>query len=124
MQLSKPSLSLSFRTNPVLLIIKRMWRWGTPSCEKHYKPILIHSTGKKQMEKTGKRLKEFGIHFDSFWSSTSVRARESTEIISRYLPNSRVAWSELLREGQPGYPEPGFPANVPQSQRKVVGLVM
>ena len=68
------------------------------------------------MEKTGQRLKDLGIPFDSFTSSTSVRTKETTDILSKYLSGVKVEWTDLLKEGRPIYPDPDYPQPVPNDK--------
>ncbi|KAM4808593.1 serine/threonine-protein phosphatase PGAM5, mitochondrial [Rhinophrynus dorsalis] len=62
--------------------------------------------GREQAELTGKRLASLGLKYNHIIHSSMTRAKETTEIISKYLPGVKTSSSDLLREGAPIQPEP------------------
>ncbi|KAE8634809.1 hypothetical protein XENTR_v10002445 [Xenopus tropicalis] len=62
--------------------------------------------GREQADLTGKRLSSLGFKYNHIVYSTMTRAKETTEIISKYLPDVKKSSSDLLREGAPIRPEP------------------
>ncbi|NP_001082456.1 serine/threonine-protein phosphatase PGAM5, mitochondrial [Xenopus laevis] len=62
--------------------------------------------GREQADLTGQRLASLGHKYNHIVYSTMTRAKETTEIISKYLPDVNKSSSDLLREGAPIRPEP------------------
>ncbi|CAH2295635.1 serine threonine- phosphatase PGAM5, mitochondrial isoform X1 [Pelobates cultripes] len=62
--------------------------------------------GCEQAELTGKRLASLGLKYDQIIHSSMTRAKETTEIISKYLPGVTKKSTDMLREGAPIRPEP------------------
>ncbi|XP_044145965.1 serine/threonine-protein phosphatase PGAM5, mitochondrial isoform X1 [Bufo gargarizans] len=62
--------------------------------------------GREQAELTGQRLASLGLKYSQIVHSSMTRARETTEIISKYLPGVKKSSSDLLREGAPIRPDP------------------
>ncbi|XP_005990283.1 serine/threonine-protein phosphatase PGAM5, mitochondrial isoform X2 [Latimeria chalumnae] len=62
--------------------------------------------GREQAELTGKRLASLGLKYDILVYSTMTRARETAEIISKYIPGVEKVSCDLLREGAPIEPVP------------------
>ncbi|KAM4706688.1 serine/threonine-protein phosphatase PGAM5, mitochondrial-like isoform 2-T2 [Discoglossus pictus] len=67
---------------------------------------VLTKLGREQAELTGKRLASLGLKYDKIIHSTMTRATETTEIISKYLPDVPKQSCDLLREGAPIRPEP------------------
>lgn len=62
--------------------------------------------GRRQAIETGKRLQELNFPFTVLHRSTMVRAVETADIVSQYLPGVPVNTTEILCEGAPIKPEP------------------
>ncbi|XP_072000562.1 serine/threonine-protein phosphatase PGAM5, mitochondrial isoform X2 [Engystomops pustulosus] len=67
---------------------------------------VLTSLGREQADLTGKRLASLGLKYTQIVHSSMTRARETTDIISRYLPGVKKSSSDLLREGAPIRPDP------------------
>ncbi|KAG9487540.1 serine/threonine-protein phosphatase PGAM5, mitochondrial isoform X2 [Eleutherodactylus coqui] len=67
---------------------------------------ILTCLGREQAELTGQRLACLGLKYNQIVHSSMTRARETTEIISKYLPGVKKSSSDLLREGAPIQPEP------------------
>ncbi|KAM9329825.1 serine/threonine-protein phosphatase PGAM5, mitochondrial [Gastrophryne carolinensis] len=62
--------------------------------------------GREQAELTGQRLSSLGFKYTHIIHSSMTRAKETTDIISKYLPGVKKTSSDLLREGAPIRPDP------------------
>ncbi|KAM4052662.1 serine/threonine-protein phosphatase PGAM5, mitochondrial isoform 2-T2 [Anomaloglossus baeobatrachus] len=67
---------------------------------------VLTSLGREQAELTGQRLANLGFKYSQIVHSSMTRARETMEIISKYLPGVQKSSSDLLREGAPIRPDP------------------
>ncbi|XP_063820777.1 serine/threonine-protein phosphatase PGAM5, mitochondrial isoform X2 [Pseudophryne corroboree] len=67
---------------------------------------VLTNLGREQAELTGQRLASLGLKYSQIVHSSMTRARETTDIISRYLPGVTKSSSDLLREGAPIRPDP------------------
>lgn len=67
---------------------------------------VLTSLGREQAELTGQRLASLRQNYSQIVHSSMTRARETTEIISKYLPGVKKHSSDLLREGSPIQPDP------------------
>ncbi|XP_018413114.1 PREDICTED: serine/threonine-protein phosphatase PGAM5, mitochondrial-like isoform X2 [Nanorana parkeri] len=67
---------------------------------------VLTSLGREQAELTGQRLASLGFKYIHIVHSSMTRAKETTEIISKYLPAVKKSSSDLLREGAPIRPDP------------------
>nr|XP_006640186.1 PREDICTED: serine/threonine-protein phosphatase PGAM5, mitochondrial isoform X1 [Lepisosteus oculatus] len=66
----------------------------------------LTALGRQQAELTGQRLAELGLKYDVLIHSTMMRATETAQIISKYLPGVEKVSCDLLREGAPIEPVP------------------
>ncbi|XP_043924648.1 serine/threonine-protein phosphatase PGAM5, mitochondrial [Protopterus annectens] len=66
----------------------------------------LTALGREQAELTGQRLVSLGVNYDVLIHSSMTRARETAEIISRYIPGVEKVSCDLLREGAPIQPVP------------------
>ncbi|XP_005403000.1 PREDICTED: serine/threonine-protein phosphatase PGAM5, mitochondrial isoform X1 [Chinchilla lanigera] len=62
--------------------------------------------GREQAELTGLRLASLGLKFNKIVHSSMTRAVETTDIISKHLPDVSRVSTDLLREGAPIEPDP------------------
>lgn len=76
---------------------------GTVDKERVLTPL-----GREQAELTGHRLAELGMKYDVMIHSTMTRATETTNIISKYIPEVETVSCDLLREGAPIEPVPAI----------------
>ncbi|XP_069820138.1 serine/threonine-protein phosphatase PGAM5, mitochondrial isoform X2 [Dendropsophus ebraccatus] len=67
---------------------------------------VLTSLGREQAELTGQRLASLGLKYSHIIHSSMTRAKETTEIISKYLPDVKKYSTDLLREGAPIRPDP------------------
>ncbi|XP_072271797.1 serine/threonine-protein phosphatase PGAM5, mitochondrial-like isoform X2 [Pyxicephalus adspersus] len=67
---------------------------------------ILTPLGREQAELTGQRLASLGWKYTHIIHSSMTRAKETTEIICKYLPGVKKTSSDLLREGAPIRPEP------------------
>ncbi|XP_017756736.1 PREDICTED: serine/threonine-protein phosphatase PGAM5, mitochondrial-like [Eufriesea mexicana] len=75
---------------------------------------ILTTLGRQQAEATGKRLQELGLPYSLIIQSTIVRAKETAQIIEKYLKNITVKEDSVLSEGIPIAPDP--PINVQNSE--------
>ncbi|XP_068099511.1 serine/threonine-protein phosphatase PGAM5, mitochondrial-like isoform X3 [Hyperolius riggenbachi] len=89
-------------TRHILLIRHSQYKLdGKTDAERVLTPL-----GREQAELTGQRLASLGLKYTHIIHSSMTRAKETTEIISKYLPGVKKSSSDLLREGAPIRPEP------------------
>ncbi|CAD5113330.1 DgyrCDS2507 [Dimorphilus gyrociliatus] len=62
--------------------------------------------GREQAEGAGKYLKQMRMKFKAIYSSSSIRAQETAQIIHQYLPKIPFYDDDLLKEGLPDKPSP------------------
>ncbi|XP_073484612.1 serine/threonine-protein phosphatase PGAM5, mitochondrial-like isoform X2 [Aquarana catesbeiana] len=67
---------------------------------------VLTSLGREQAELTGRRLESLGLKYTHIVHSSMTRAKETTEIISKFFPGVKKSSSDLLREGAPIRPDP------------------
>lgn len=89
------------------------------SCSLTFYLITILS-GKKQADCVGRRLKELDFNYTKLTYSTMTRAKETAEIILKYLPDIPTASDDLLREGSPIPPEPPSGTWRPEKQVSIL----
>ncbi|XP_042193540.1 serine/threonine-protein phosphatase PGAM5, mitochondrial isoform X2 [Callorhinchus milii] len=66
----------------------------------------LTSLGREQAELTGQRLASLGLNYNVIVHSSMTRAKETTAIISKHLPDVEIVSCDLLREGAPIEPIP------------------
>ena len=89
-------------TRTLLLIRHGQYEHWHKDRERH----VLTELGREQARLSGERLKELNKPYLIIHHSTMPRAIETTEIISRSLPNVPMKSSDMLREGAPIRPEP------------------
>ncbi|XP_040203744.1 serine/threonine-protein phosphatase PGAM5, mitochondrial-like isoform X2 [Rana temporaria] len=67
---------------------------------------VLTSLGREQAELTARRLASLGLKYTHIVHSSMTRAKETTEIISKFFPGVKKSSSDLLREGAPIRPDP------------------
>ncbi|CAG9858518.1 unnamed protein product [Phyllotreta striolata] len=78
---------------------------------------ILTKLGRLQAECTGKRLKELNLPYTEIIKSTMIRAQETGNIISDFLPKLPIENCDLLREGAPVPPEPPIGSWKPENYK-------
>uniref|UniRef100_T1J2W9 Serine/threonine-protein phosphatase PGAM5, mitochondrial n=1 Tax=Strigamia maritima TaxID=126957 RepID=T1J2W9_STRMM len=81
----------------------------------------LNPQGIVQSEFTGERLSDLGHKYDIILHSTMRRAMETADIIRKYIPQTMMTSSPLLREGAPIKSEPLTSYRPPSEQIKCDG---
>ena len=82
--------------------------------------LLFVFLGREQAALTGQRLADMNYPYTKLISSTMTRAKETADIIHKYLPELPREETDMLREGAPIPPEPASGAWRPEAHVRQV----